>query len=162
MPLSVSTGSTGKQRLQRITVHLPLKLPGERRRPSPASALMPTPASAPLRSAALPSRTHHRAPPARRPSPASALTPTPASAPLRSAALPSRTHHRAPPASARRQWLLRQRPRRCPPRRTTLVVHSPSVPLSTPNRKARSLLSCGQMSMCLHGNRLTSPVFLGK
>src|SRR3954469_13478279 len=62
--------------------------------------------------------------------------PTPASAPLRSAALPSRTHHRAPPASVRRQWQLRQRPRRCPPRRTALVVPSPSVPRLTLNRKA--------------------------
>ena len=49
---------------QPITTHLPLKLPGGRRRPSPARVLMPTPASAPLRSAALSSRTHHRAPPA--------------------------------------------------------------------------------------------------
>src|SRR4051812_24542895 len=110
MPLSAPTRYTGKQQPQRITVHLPTRLPEERRRPSPASALVPTPASASLRSAALPSRTHHRAPPARRPSLASALMPTPASAPLRSAALPSRTHHRAPPASARRQWLLRQQP----------------------------------------------------
>ena len=84
------------------------------------------------------------------------------SAPLRSAALPSRTHHRAPPASVRRQWQLHLRPRRCPPRRTALVVLSPSVPRLTLNRKARSLLSCGRMSTCLHGNRLISPVFPGK
>ena len=31
-----------------------------------------------------------------------------------------------------------------------------------PNRKARSLLSCGRTSTCLHGSRLTSPVFPGK
>src|SRR3954465_9749739 len=105
MPLSVLTRSTGKQQPQRITSHLPLKLPEGRGKPSPASALVPTPASAPLRSAAL----------------------------------PSRTRHRAPPASVRRQWQPRQRPRRCPPRRTALVVLSPSVPLSTLNRKARSL-----------------------
>src|SRR3954469_10998470 len=159
MPLSVPTRYTGTQQQQRSATHLPLELPGERRRPSPTSALVPTPASASLRSAALPSRTHHRAPPARRPSPASALMPTLASAPLRSAALPSRTHHRAPPASAIRRWQLRQRPRRCPPRRTALVVPSPSVSLLTPNRKARSLLFCGRMSICLPGNHLTSPVF---
>ena len=47
-------------------------------------------------------------------------------------------------------------------RRTALVVPSPSVPLSTLNRKARLLLSCGRTSTCLHGNRLTSPVFPGK
>ena len=44
---------------------------------------------------------------------------------------------------------LDQRPRKCPPRRMALVVPSPSVPLSTLNRKARSLLSCGRMSTCL-------------
>ena len=43
---------------------LAAEAPGGRRRPSPARALMPTPASAPLRSAALSSRTHHLAPPA--------------------------------------------------------------------------------------------------
>src|SRR3954466_11635710 len=128
MLLSVPTRFTGKQQPQRIARHLPLKLPGGRRRPSPARVLMPTPASAPLRSAAL----------------------------------PSRTHHRAPPTSVRRRWQLRQRPRRCPPRRTTLVVLSPSVPLSTLNRKVRSLLSCGRTSMCLRGNHLTSPAFPGK
>src|SRR3954463_9580847 len=127
MLLSVPTRSTEKQQPQRIARHLPLKLPGERRRPSPARALMPTPASAPLRSVAL----------------------------------SSRTHHRAPPASVRRQWQLRQRPRRCPPRRTALVVPSPSVPPLTLNRKAFSLLSCGRTSTCLHGNLLTSPVFPG-
>src|SRR3954468_12224919 len=106
MYLSAPTRYTGMRQQQRSATHLPLELPGERRRPSPASALVPTPASASPRSAALPSRTHHQAPPARRPSPASALMPTPASVSLRSAALPSRTHHQAPPASARRQWLL--------------------------------------------------------
>src|SRR4051812_15435546 len=114
MLLSAPTRSTGKRQPQQIASHLPLKLPGGRRRPSPARVLMPTPASAPLRSAAL----------------------------------PSRTHHRAPPASIRRQWQLRQRPRRCPPRRTALVVPSPSVPLSTLNRKACSLLSCGRTAGC--------------
>src|SRR4051812_13216177 len=93
------------------------------------------------------------------PSPASALGPTPATAPLRSAAPPSRTFHRAPPASARREWLLLRQPRRCPPRRTALVVPSPSAPRSTANRKARSLPSCGRVSMYLRGNHLTSPVF---
>src|SRR3954469_4326734 len=96
MPLSAPTKYTGTQQQQRPAAHLPLELPGETR--SPASALAPTPASASLRSAALPSRTCHRAPPARRPSPASALAPTPASAPPRSAALSSRTCHRALPA----------------------------------------------------------------
>src|SRR3954470_24380411 len=102
MILSVLIGFTGKRQPQRIASHLPLKLPGGRRRPSPARVLMPTPASAPLRSAAL----------------------------------PSRMHHRAPPASVRRRWQLRQRLRRCPPRRTALVVLSPSVPPLTLNRKA--------------------------
>ena len=87
------------------------------------------------------------------------LMPTSASAPLRSAALPSRTHHRAPPASTRRQRQLHHRPRKWPPRRAALVVPSPLVPRLTLNRKARSLLSCGRMSTCLHGNRLISPVF---
>src|SRR3954463_8122523 len=108
MPLSAPTSYTETRQPQRSVTHLPLERPGERRRPSPASALVPTPASAPLRSAALPSRTCHRAPPPRRPSPAIALVPTPASALLRSAALPSRTRHRAPPASTRRQRLLHQ------------------------------------------------------
>src|SRR3954465_2049296 len=110
MPLSAPTKYTGTQQRQRPAAHLPLELPEERR--SPASALAPTPASAPLQSAALPSRTCHRAPPARRPSPANALAPTPASAPLRSAALPLRTHHRAPPVNTRRRRLLHQRPKK--------------------------------------------------
>ena len=48
------------------------------------------------------------------------------------------------------------------PRRMALVVPLPSAPLLTPNRKMRSLLSCGRMLTCLHGNRLISPVFPGK
>src|SRR4051812_15301416 len=111
MPLSAPTSCTGTRQPQRSVTHLPLKPPERIRRPSLADALVPTPASTPLRSAALPSRTCHRAPPARRPTPANALVPPLASAPLRSAAPPLRTRHRAPPASTQRLRLLRQRPR---------------------------------------------------
>src|SRR3989337_4578846 len=74
--------------------------------------------------------------PGGRRSSAGVLVLTPASAPLRSAALLLRTYQKAPPASARGQKPLRQRPRRCLPRRMVLEVLLPSVPLLTLNRKA--------------------------